>query len=95
MARSFSSAISGPQKVIRFTSDGDLTDEPDDVFIEPSDEDPKVVSIFLPKGMLPTDLEEIKVLVEPDVKDPAGNMVSEDNEDTTKRLADNVVVGDI
>lgn len=79
---------------IRFaaTADADV-DLTDDVFAEPSDDDPTVVSVFLPLDEIPDGLEEIKVLATTRVTDPAGNQVSEGNQDDTKKTADNVVIG--
>ncbi len=94
-ATDFENDVSGPQNPIRFAEGSADNDQDTDVFIEPSDEDAKMVSIFIPESVLPANLEQIKVLVDTNVKDPAGNQVSELNEDTTKKTADNVAVGDL
>jgi hypothetical protein len=59
--------------------------------ISPSD--PKIVQIDILKSLIPTNARYVRVRVDPNVLDPAGNRVSESNKSTTDLTADNVKDG--
>ena len=59
-----------------------------------STSDPKVIWFSVPKSIIPTDADKVKVRVR-NVEDPAGNVVSDDNENAEDQTADNVKIGDL
>lgn len=62
--------------------------------VSASTSDPKVVWVSVPKSIMPTDAETVKVRVR-NVEDPAGNVVSDDNENAEDKTADNVKIGNL
>jgi hypothetical protein len=93
-AAEFEAAFGRTQAAFRFApDDAPGTRAATDVFVEPSDESPNVVNVFVPVAALPTDLKHVKVLVKKAVVDPAGNAVSEANAKSATATADNVALG--
>ena len=83
------------EKPIKFAAASGATNN--DVYLEPSDDDPRIVTAYIPTSALANsgNLKEVKVMVKTDVLDPAGNKVSDKNVDLAKRTADNVAIGSI
>ncbi|MEB3328243.1 MAG: carboxypeptidase-like regulatory domain-containing protein [Candidatus Sericytochromatia bacterium] len=93
-AAAFDATFARPQAAFQLVPDADpATPAATDVFVEPSDDSPNAVNVFVPKAALPPGLKHIKVLVRKAVVDPAGNGVSEANAKPATNTADNVVLG--
>ncbi|MEB3220810.1 MAG: hypothetical protein VKS61_01910 [Candidatus Sericytochromatia bacterium] len=93
-AADFDAAFARTQAAFQFAPDAaPATRSATDVFIEPSDDSPSAVNVFVPRAKLPTGLKHVKVLVRKAVLDPAGNAVSEANAKAATNTADNVALG--
>jgi hypothetical protein len=93
-AATFDATYSRPQAPFRFADDADpATKDATDVFVQPSDDSPKVVSVYVPVAALPVGLKHVKVLARRAIVDPAGNGLSEANAKPATNTADNVVLG--
>jgi hypothetical protein len=93
-ATDFDTAFARAQAAFQFAPDASPgTDAATDVFVEPSDDSPAAVNVFVPKAALPSGLKHVKVLVRKAVIDPAGNAVSEANAKAATNTADNAALG--
>lgn len=91
-AANFVLGFADPRRPFTFVDPAD-SDETNDAYVRIKTTDPKVVSVYVPRAALPTNLSQVKVRVKKDLLDPAGNGMSEANVKSDTNTADNIVTG--